>query len=168
MTIWSVMADNTCMRLIAFIEITVVCTRPPSTSVDAWSFCFRPLTRRTGPIVRIAPNELHVADVEYYDTLYALGVKRDKVPYMIDIFGTTLASLSIPACTFRELSHGDLQSSERSNMSFIDREGWPSTHSSPSDQLLALNRSSKARLVRCATTSVPARTAGRTSNYAMP
>lgn len=156
------------MRLIAYIEITVVCTRSPCTPVDAWSLhCLR-LTHRTGPIVRIAPNELHIKDVEYHDTLYALGVKRNKVPYMIDIFGTPLASLSIPAYTFKKLSHKDLQSSEPSNMSFTNREGWPSTHSSPSDQSLALSRSSRARFVTCATTSVLAKTVVKTSNYAMP
>ncbi|KAL8737566.1 MAG: hypothetical protein Q9181_001544 [Wetmoreana brouardii] len=44
-----------------------------------------------GPIVRIAPNELHIQDIEFHGTLYALGAKRNKVPYMIDIFGTNLA-----------------------------------------------------------------------------
>ena len=60
----------------------------------AWRRCevfFCPLTTHTGPIVRIGPNELHVKDVEFHDTLYALGVKRNKVPYMIDMFGTPLA-----------------------------------------------------------------------------
>lgn len=131
-------------------------------------FSFRRLTHCVGRIVRIAPNELHIKDVEYHDTLYALGVKRNKVPYMIDIFGTTLASLSTLAYIFRGLSHKDPQSSEPSNMSFISREGWHSTHSSPSDQLLALSCLSRARLVICATTSVLARTVGRIFNYAMP
>lgn len=153
------------MRLIAFIGNTVVTLITP---IDAWCFHFPPLTNCAGPIVRIAPNELHIKDVEYHDTLYALGVKRNKVPYMIDIFGTTLASQSFPAYTFNELSHEELQSSEPSNMSSISREEWPSTHFSPSDQLLALSRSSRVRLARCATISVPARTADRTFNYAMP
>ena len=61
------------------------------------AFPFPRLTHCLGPIVRIAPNELHIKDVEYHGTLYALGVKRNKVPYMIDIFGTTLAGRSILA-----------------------------------------------------------------------
>ena len=52
---------------------------------------FCPLTTCTGPIVRIGPNELHVKDLEFHDTLYALGVKRNRVPYMTDMFGTPLA-----------------------------------------------------------------------------
>lgn len=48
-----------------------------------------------GPIVRIAPNELHIRDVNFYDVLYAHGARRDKVSYMIDIFGTPLASKGI-------------------------------------------------------------------------
>ena len=57
------------------------------------------LTHCVGTIVRIALNELHIKDVEYHGTLYALGVRRNKVPYMIDIFGTTLASQSTPPYT---------------------------------------------------------------------
>ena len=74
------------MRLIAFIRNTVF-LHPPFLHTN---LCL--LTHCAGPIVRIAPNELHIKDVEYYDTLYSLGVKRNKVPYMIDIFGTPLAS----------------------------------------------------------------------------
>ena len=87
------------MRLIAFIEITVLwrfCSFFP-TPVHVWCFPFPRLTHCLGPILRIAPNEMHIKDVEYHNTLYALGVKRNKVPYIIDIFGTTLAGRSIPA-----------------------------------------------------------------------
>lgn len=78
--------DNICTRSIVSIRNTVSL---------GWWWCktfFCPLTTREGPIVRIAPNEINIKDVDYYDTLYALGVKRDKVPYMIDIFGTKIAS----------------------------------------------------------------------------
>lgn len=61
----------------------------------------------SGPIVRICPNELHVKDVYFHDTLYSLGVKRNKVPYMIDIFGTTLASKSsvLISCQWRSYGY---------------------------------------------------------------
>ena len=88
---WSAMAGSTCMRFIAFIKNTVGLA--PKSRLER--FPFRQLTHLAGPIVRIAPNESHIKDVDYDDTLYALGVKRDKIPYMIDIFGTTLASQSI-------------------------------------------------------------------------
>ncbi|KAL9601749.1 MAG: hypothetical protein Q9179_002771 [Wetmoreana sp. 5 TL-2023] len=60
-----------------------------------------------GPIVRIAPNELHIQDVEFHGTLYALGAKRNKVPYMIDIFGTNLASPSFPSANIRTTAERD-------------------------------------------------------------
>lgn len=44
-----------------------------------------------GPIVRINPNELHINDVDFVDTLYAVGVKRDKDPRNSQIFGTPLS-----------------------------------------------------------------------------
>ena len=47
-----------------------------------------------GPIVRIAPNELHIKDTSYISTLYSLGSKRHKVPYIVDIFGTPKSSTS--------------------------------------------------------------------------
>ncbi|MCJ1457234.1 hypothetical protein MMC28_007601 [Mycoblastus sanguinarius] len=42
-------------------------------------------------IVRIAPGEVHIDDLDFYDTLYALGVKRDKDPLHTQIFGTPLS-----------------------------------------------------------------------------
>ena len=48
----------------------------------------------TGPIVRIAPKELYITDIDYWSILYTLGTKLDKAPYMINIFGTKLAGRS--------------------------------------------------------------------------
>lgn len=36
------------------------------------------LTPRSGPIIRIRPDELHIKDSEFYDTLYSRSAKRDK------------------------------------------------------------------------------------------
>lgn len=44
-----------------------------------------------GPIVRINPDELHINDIEFSDTLYALNAKRDKDPSHIQLFGTPLS-----------------------------------------------------------------------------
>jgi hypothetical protein len=46
------------------------------------------LTCRIGPIVRINPNEVHVAEPEMVDTVYPSGVKKvNKDPYLMSEFG---------------------------------------------------------------------------------
>jgi hypothetical protein len=45
----------------------------------------------SGPVVRINPDELHIDDIDYYDTVYALNKKRNKDPYHVQIFGTPLS-----------------------------------------------------------------------------
>jgi hypothetical protein len=54
------------------------------------------LTRNYNNIVRINPDELHVDDIEIFGTLYALGVKRDKGPHHIQMFGTPLSCKTNP------------------------------------------------------------------------
>ena len=48
-----------------------------------------------GPIIRIRPDELHILDPEYYDTIYSRSAKRDKhhiqtqrLGYTKDVFST--------------------------------------------------------------------------------
>jgi cytochrome P450 len=50
---------------------------------------------KTGPIIRIRPDELHILDPSYYDTLYSRSAKRDKhhiqtqrLGYTSDVFST--------------------------------------------------------------------------------
>jgi hypothetical protein len=45
----------------------------------------------SGPIVRINPDELHINDIDYFDTAYTLNKRRDKDPYHVQIFGTPLS-----------------------------------------------------------------------------
>lgn len=46
-----------------------------------------------GPIVRINPDELHINDIDYFDTVYSLNKRRDKDPYHVQIFGTPLSRM---------------------------------------------------------------------------
>ena len=57
---------------------------------------FKADRRNLGSIVRIAPGEVHIDDLDFYDTLYALGVKRDKDPLHTQIFGTPLSCKILP------------------------------------------------------------------------
>lgn len=64
-------------------------------------FRIRDLHRKYGPIIRINPYELHIADPGYYDTLYtssASGEKRDKWGWYTKQFGT-------PDATFATTAH---------------------------------------------------------------
>ncbi|QSZ33222.1 hypothetical protein DSL72_002810 [Monilinia vaccinii-corymbosi] len=41
-----------------------------------------------GPIIRIGPNEIHINDPEYYDTLFSYGAVRNKDPFYTAQFNT--------------------------------------------------------------------------------
>ena len=43
---------------------------------------------RTGPIIRITPDELHILDSDYYEQLYANSGRLDKYEWMSGRFGT--------------------------------------------------------------------------------
>lgn len=51
--------------------------------------------------MRINPDELHVRDTAWMDTLYALGQRRDKQLRMVKMFGAPLSSQS-GACIFAQ------------------------------------------------------------------
>lgn len=55
-----------------------------------YTFHIKELHKQYGPIIRINPYELHVADPDFYDTLYASsasGEKRDKWEWFTKQFG---------------------------------------------------------------------------------
>ncbi|KAL1856024.1 hypothetical protein Plec18170_003892 [Paecilomyces lecythidis] len=63
-------------------------------------FHIRDLHKEYGPIIRINPYELHVADPDYYETLYASsasGEKRDKWGWYTKQFGTPDAMFATTA-----------------------------------------------------------------------
>lgn len=49
-----------------------------------WSDQISLLHERYGPIVRISPNELHINDPEYYDTVFNFNSHLDKRKYALD------------------------------------------------------------------------------------
>lgn len=57
-----------------------------------------------GPIVRIGPNEVHLADVEHYDTIYHVGSKYNKWPRWYNAMGlpqSAFGSMSMEAHRIR-------------------------------------------------------------------
>lgn len=62
-----------------------------------YTFHIRTLHAKYGPIIRINPYELHIADPAYYDKLYASsasGEKRNKWEWYTKQFGTPEAMFS--------------------------------------------------------------------------
>lgn len=56
---------------------------------NTFAFKIQRMHEKYGPIVRINPNELHVSDPDFFDTLYAGGSsKRDKYPPSAGVQGT--------------------------------------------------------------------------------
>ena len=45
-----------------------------------------------GPIVRISPNEVHIADKDFYDTLYGSSLKLDKDPWLSNSHPSTMGT----------------------------------------------------------------------------
>jgi hypothetical protein len=52
---------------------------------------------RTGPVVRISPNEIHLSDLENYEKIYYIGSKApSKAGYFYNAFGLHTAAFSTP------------------------------------------------------------------------
>jgi len=57
--------------------------------------------KKYGPIIRINPQEVHIATASYYDEIYAGGGRRrDKWEWFTNQFG-------IPKSTFATVTHGE-------------------------------------------------------------
>lgn len=50
-----------------------------------------------GPIIRITPDEIHLADAENYDEIYHIGSKYSKSPAFYHAFGTDKATFTTPS-----------------------------------------------------------------------
>ncbi|MCJ1476010.1 hypothetical protein MMC13_004674 [Lambiella insularis] len=59
-----------------------------------YTFKIRDLHVTYGPIIRISPNELHINDPDYYDTLYSREGKWEKNPYYVNQFDNPGAGFS--------------------------------------------------------------------------
>jgi len=69
------------------------------------------LHKQYGPIIRISPNELHVATPEFYDTLYASsasGEKRDKYAWFTKAFGMDNSTFATPDHDTHKMRRGAL------------------------------------------------------------
>lgn len=72
-----------------------------------YTFKIKELHRQYGPIIRINPQEVHIADPDFYDMIYAgSSQKRDKWSWFVNQFG-------IPDATFATVGH-DLHRLRRS------------------------------------------------------
>lgn len=60
----------------------------------------------SGPVVRIGPNELHILDHEYYDTLYNMTNRLDKSPYFYRMLGNPKAMFGTISAKLHRVRRG--------------------------------------------------------------
>ena len=61
-----------------------------------------------GPIVRIGPNELHILDPFYYDTLYSMTNRHDKYDWFYGMLGNPQASFATIKAEVHRIRRGAL------------------------------------------------------------
>lgn len=74
-----------------------------------YSWKIQELHQRYGPIVRINPHELHVADPAFYDSIYVgPGRRTEKWEYSARMFGTTTAAVGTTGHELHRIRRGAL------------------------------------------------------------
>lgn len=63
---------------------------------------------RTGPIVRIVPDEIHIQDSQFYDTLYTKAGRVDKYEWMANRFHSDQSVFATPAADLHLTRRGAL------------------------------------------------------------
>lgn len=83
---------------------TMLATHVECTPADARSVC----RECAGPIVRIGPNELHVLDSSWYNTLYNMSNRFDKYQYFYSMLGIPEATFPCIAADVHKLRRASL------------------------------------------------------------
>lgn len=61
-----------------------------------------------GPVVRIAPNEVHIADSQYYDVLYSQSRHLNKLDHLRSRFNNDLSAFATPEHDIHRMRRGAL------------------------------------------------------------
>ncbi|PGH12815.1 hypothetical protein AJ79_04039 [Helicocarpus griseus UAMH5409] len=71
-------------------------------------FWIEELHKKYGPIVRITPDEIHVIDSDFWDTLFTKAGRVDKYEYLSGRFGNESSVLTTPSDSLHRLRRGAL------------------------------------------------------------
>ncbi|OTB08292.1 hypothetical protein M426DRAFT_52547 [Hypoxylon sp. CI-4A] len=75
--------------LTQWVETYYECFKPPG---GQFMWEYQKWHKKYGPIVRIGPNEVHIQDVTFYDTLYSNSRHSDKLKHLEHRFNNRLAT----------------------------------------------------------------------------
>ncbi|KAI0970361.1 cytochrome P450 [Xylaria arbuscula] len=77
--------------LTQWVETYHECFKPPG---GQFMWEYQKWHEKYGPIVRISPNEVHIQDIRFYDTLYANSRHSDKLKHLEHRFNNELATFA--------------------------------------------------------------------------